>query len=97
MDAYVQLTQGWKQAFPDARGAVRKVVASGSTVVQEIAWEGTQTGTLDGLGGPLPASGKRVSVLASLWITFGGDQVREIHHHLDVLSMLGQLEVLPGS
>jgi len=96
VDAYVQLSQGWKQAFPDARGAIRNVVASGNTVVQEITWEGTQTGALEGLGGSLPPSGKRVNVLASLWISFSGDQVREIHHHLDVLGLLGQLEALPG-
>ena len=96
VDAYVQLSQGWKHAFPDARGAIRNVVASGNTVVQEITWEGTQTGALEGLGGSLPPSGKRVNVLASLWISFNGDQVREIHHHLDVLGLLGQLEALPG-
>jgi len=96
VDAYVQLSQGWKQTFPDARGTVRNVVASGDTVVQEVVWEGTQTGALEGLGGSLPSSGKRVNVEASLWITFRGDQVREIHHHLDVLSLLGQLDVLPG-
>jgi steroid delta-isomerase-like uncharacterized protein len=96
VDAYVQLGQGWKQAFPDARGAIRNVVASGDTVVQEITWEGTQTGTLEGPGGPLPPSGRRVTVPASLWITFSGDQMREIHHHLDVLSMLGQLGALPA-
>jgi steroid delta-isomerase-like uncharacterized protein len=97
VDAYVQLSQGWKQAFPDARGDVRNVVASGDTVVQEVAWEGTQTGTLEGPSGPLPPSGRRVRVLASLWITLTGDQVREIHHHLDVLGMLGQLEALPAT
>jgi steroid delta-isomerase-like uncharacterized protein len=97
VDAYVQLCQGWKQAFPDARGAIRNVVANGSTVVQEIMWEGTQTGTLEGPGGSLPPSGKRVRFPASLWITFSGDEMKEIHHHLDVLSMLQQLGAIPGS
>jgi steroid delta-isomerase-like uncharacterized protein len=36
--------QGWKQAFPDATGAIRNVVSSGNTVVQEITWTGTHTG-----------------------------------------------------
>ena len=96
VDAYVQLCQGWKQAFPDARGAIRNVVASGDTVVQEILWEGTQTGALEGLGGPLPPSGRRINVPASLWITFRGDQAKEVHHHVDVLTMLGQLEAIPA-
>lgn len=95
-DAYVQLCQGWKQAFPDARGEIRNVIASGNTVVEEIIWEGTQTGTLEGPGGPLPPSGRRINVLASLWITFSGDQAKEVHHHVDVLTMLGQLGAIPA-
>ena len=54
VDAYVQLCQGWKQAFPDVRGAIRNVVASGDTVVQEIMWEGTHTGPLEGQVGRCP-------------------------------------------
>ena len=96
VDAYVQLCQGWKQAFPDVRGAIRNVVASGNTVVQEIIWEGTHTGTLEGPGGPLPPSGRRINVPASLWITFSGDQGKEVHHHLDVLTLLGQLGAIPA-
>jgi steroid delta-isomerase-like uncharacterized protein len=96
VDAYVQLCQGWKQAFPDARGEIRNVIASGNTVVQEILWEGTQTGTLEGPGGPLPPSGRRINVPASLWITFSGDQAKEVHHHVDVLTMLGQLGAIPA-
>ena len=96
VDAYVQLCQGWKQAFPDARGEIRNVIASGNTVVQEIIWEGTQTGTLEGPGGPLPPSGRRINVPASLWITFSGDQAKEVHHHVDVLTMLGQLGAIPA-
>jgi steroid delta-isomerase-like uncharacterized protein len=96
VDAYVQLCQVWRQAFPDVRGEIRNVVASGNTVVQEVLWEGTHTGTLEGPAGPLPPSGKRIAVPASLWITFSGDQGKEVHHHLDVLSMLGQIGVLPA-
>jgi predicted ester cyclase len=40
-DAYVQLCQGWKQAFPDAKGIIRNMVSAGATVVQEVLWEGT--------------------------------------------------------
>ena len=69
-DAYVQRCQGWKQAFPDARGAIRNAVASGNTVVQEIMWEGTHTGPLEGPGGRLPPSGRRINVPATMWITF---------------------------
>jgi predicted ester cyclase len=89
VDADVQLCQGWKQAFPDVRGEIRNVIASGNTVVQEIIWEGTHTGTLEGPGGPLLPSGRHINVPASLWITFSGDQGKEVHHHLDVSPCLG--------
>ena len=94
-DAYVALVQGWKQSFPDVTGTIRNVVAQGNTVVQEVVWEGTQTVEMVTPGGVLPASGKRVSVLASVWFTFQGDTIQEIHHHLDIMTMMTQLGAIP--
>jgi steroid delta-isomerase-like uncharacterized protein len=96
-EAYVQLVQGWKQAFPDAMGNIRQAIGSGNTVVQEITWEGTHTGDLVGPAGTMPASGKRIAVPATVWYTFQGDQIREIHHHLDLMAMLQQIGAMPGS
>ena len=93
-DAYVQLCQGWKQAFPDAKGIVRNMVSTGNTIVQEVLWEGTQDGDLPGPDGTLPASGRRIMVPATLWLTFQGDQIREIHHHIDMMGMMQQLGVM---
>ncbi len=93
-DAYVQLCQGWKQAFPDAKGIIRNMVSAGETVVQEVLWEGTQDGDLPTPAGTLPASGRRIMVPATLWLTFQGDQVREIHHHIDMMGMMQQLGVM---
>src|SRR5919201_1687018 len=59
-DQIVEIARTWRQAFPDTRGTITHVVASGNTVVAEITWEGTQTGALVGPGGTLPASGKTV-------------------------------------
>jgi steroid delta-isomerase-like uncharacterized protein len=96
-DAYVQLVQGWKQAFPDAKGTIRNVVSSGNTVVQEISWTGTQTGPLLTPGGTLPPSGKPIAVQAVVWYTFQGEIIQEVHHHLDVMSMLQQIGALPAA
>jgi predicted ester cyclase len=95
-DAYLQLLQGWKQAFPDATGTIRNVVANGNTVVQELEWTGTQTGDMPTPAGVLPASGKRIVVLASLWYTFQGDTIQEVHHHLDIMTMMAQLGAIPA-
>jgi steroid delta-isomerase-like uncharacterized protein len=95
-DAYVQLVQGWKQSLPDAKGTIRNVVTQGNTVVQEVLWEGTQTGEMATPGGILPASGKRITVLASVWYTLQGDTIQEIHHHLDIMTMMTQLGAIPS-
>jgi hypothetical protein len=36
-------------------------------------------------------------VPAVAWITFQGDTIQAVHHHLDVLTMLQQLGALPGA
>lgn len=94
-DAYIALCRGWRQAFPDATGILRRTLVSGETAVQEVTWEGTQTGELPTPGGTLPASDKRVAVPATLWLTLRDGRATEIHHHLDLLTMLQQLGAIP--
>jgi steroid delta-isomerase-like uncharacterized protein len=96
-DAYVQLCQGWKVALPDVRGTIRGAVASGDTVAQELLWEGAHTGPMQTPGGTLEPSGARISVEASLWARFDGDKAREVHHYLDVLTLLQQIGAIPAA
>lgn len=91
----MQTAKGWKEAFPDAKGTVTSAVAAGNTVVQEITWEGTQTGALEGPGGSIPASGKRVNVRAVQVLTFEGGKLKKNHHYFDMLGMLQQLGAVP--
>ncbi len=95
-DAYLALCQGWKEALPDVRGTVQRVLAEGGTVAQEVTWQGTHAGPLETPGGTVPASGASVSVPATLWISVSGDEVAEVHHHLDVLTLLAQIGALPA-
>jgi steroid delta-isomerase-like uncharacterized protein len=90
-DAYVELCQGWKDALPDVRGTIRGAVAGVDTVAQELLWEGTHTGPMQTPGGILESSGARISVEASLWARFEGGKAREVHHYLDVLTLLQQI------
>jgi steroid delta-isomerase-like uncharacterized protein len=94
-DAYVALVQGWKDALPDVRGTIRRAIAGGDTVAQELLWEGTHTGPLQAPGGTLEPSGSQIEVEASLWARFDGGKVREVHHYLDVLTLLQQIGALP--
>jgi steroid delta-isomerase-like uncharacterized protein len=96
-DEYVRLCQGWKESLPDVRGTVQATVASGQRVAQEILWEGTHRGPLATPGGVVPPSGKRIRVRGTLWHTIADGRAREIHHHLDVLSLLQQIGAIPAS
>jgi steroid delta-isomerase-like uncharacterized protein len=90
-DAYVDLCKGWKQAFPDVSGTIHRSVESGTTAVQEITWVGTHDGVLETAAGAVPATGRKVEVQATWWLTIEGGQAKEVHHHLDVLSLLQQV------
>jgi steroid delta-isomerase-like uncharacterized protein len=94
--AYLQLCQGWKEAFPDARGTVTNAVADDDIAVLEIRWDGTHTGPLETPAGTVPASENRIAVDASFWARYEADSIQEIHHHLDVLALLQQIGALPG-
>jgi steroid delta-isomerase-like uncharacterized protein len=96
-DAYVELVKGWKQSFPDAKGTIRNVVASGNIVAQEILWEATHTGDMATPAGVISASGKRISVPASVWYVFQGDKIQEVHHHIDIMTMMAQIGAMPAS
>jgi steroid delta-isomerase-like uncharacterized protein len=94
-DEITQAVQGWKQAFPDAKGTIKNAVASGDTVTLEITWEGTQSGPLEGPGGTIPASGKRVAVEAVQVLRVKDDKVKENRHFFDMLGLLHQIGAAP--
>ena len=95
-DAYVALCQGWRDAFPDATGTIERAVAHGPVVAQEVTWAGTQRGPLPTANGTIPASGRPIKVAGTLWYTMRDGRATAIRHHLDVLTMLGQLGALPA-
>jgi steroid delta-isomerase-like uncharacterized protein len=96
-EEYVRLCQGWRQAFPDVTGTIRRVVAEGGTVAEEIAWAGSHQGPLETPGGTIPASGAQVEALGTLWVTVSGGEASAIRHHLDVMALLRQVGALPGA
>ncbi len=91
VDQIVEANEGWRRAFPDARGTVTKALASGDTVVLEITWEGTQTGPVQTPGGSIPPSGKQVTLPAVQVITVQGDRLKENRHYFDMLGLLQQI------
>ena len=90
-DEEVDLTRGWREAFPDARGTIRNMVSSGDQAVAEITWEGTHKGNLETPAGRIPASGKKISVLASMVVQVRGDEITESHHYFDMNTLVDQI------
>jgi len=95
-DAIVELSKGWRKAFPDAKGTITKAIESADTVVLEIIREGTHTGELAGAQGSIPATRKRVRIPAVQVVSSKGDKVAETKHYFDQMTMLAQLGVLPA-
>lgn len=95
-DAFLDALREWRTAAPDASGTVTASAVDGDTAVLELRWTGTQTGPLPTPAGVLPPSGRRFDFAATLWQRWAGDQIVEERHHLDVLTMLGQLGALPA-
>jgi steroid delta-isomerase-like uncharacterized protein len=93
-DDYLELMRGWRQALPDVAGTVTSSVESGNRVALEINWAGTQSGPLITPTGEIPASGKPIDIQASIWCTLRDGKITEVHHYLDVLTMLQQIGAL---
>ncbi len=94
-DEIVKADQAWRQAFPDAKGTIRNIFASGNSVVAEIVWEGTHKGALVSPGGSIPASGKRVKMPASMVATVQGGKIKETRHYFDMVTLLQQIGAMP--
>ena len=91
-DAYLALCQGWRMAIPDVRGTVHRSLEGDGVVAQEVTWVGTHDGPLPTPNGAIPPTGRPISVDATLWVETRGGAVAEVHHHLDVMALMAQIE-----
>jgi steroid delta-isomerase-like uncharacterized protein len=85
--------QSWVTACPDATAAARAAVSSGTGAVIE----GTYTGTNNGPLGPLPSTGRAVSMPFA--IVFGFDdsgRVTSYDVYYDQYTLLSQLGHIPA-
>ena len=95
VDELVQAYRSWKEAMADGSGRIVNAVASGDTVVLEVVWTGTQTGTIVGPGGVIPPTGKSFAEPAAQVMIFRGDKIVEFRHYFDMLTMLQQIGAAP--
>ena len=86
--------------FPDFRFEILKIVAQGDTVVAQVQQQGTHRGVAKGgfNGGGLrgvPATGKRMDILATHWFTIKDGKIVAQQAVREDLRMMRQLGLLP--
>jgi len=94
IDRVMALWQGWASAFPDSMCTFQNVLASGTSVVMEVTWQGTHRGVLQMPGGPVQATGKRIDIRACVISELDGEKVRMQRHYFDMATLLQQLGAL---
>jgi predicted ester cyclase len=85
----------WLKACPDAKLRVRTQLISGQWVVEEVTFEGTHQGPLEGPTGVIPATGRKLNVKSVLITRYENDLAIESRICFDQLDVLSQLGVLP--
>jgi steroid delta-isomerase-like uncharacterized protein len=92
-----QVLQAYVEAFPDLHHEIVDLVeaADGSKIAVELRVTGTQTGTMRGPGGDIPATGRQVTWESVDLITLEAGKVRTWHTYFDQFSFLAQLGLVP--
>ena len=91
-EEWVEIWQGWRQAFPDVKGTVQNVFVSGNQAVAETTWDGTLQGDFAGPGGTISANGKRMQQLPVAFVyTVEGGKLKEANVYFDLTTLLQQI------
>ncbi len=90
--AWVEIWQGWRQAFPDVKGTVQNIFVSGNQAVAETTWNGTLQGDFAGPGGTISANGKRMQDLRVAFVyTAEGAKLKEVNVYFDIAALIQQI------
>jgi uncharacterized protein (TIGR02246 family) len=83
--------------YPDNRVIVHRLVAEGSTVVEEGTFQGTHTGSMTAPDGrEIPPTNRPVALDFAEVLTVRGELVATTRIYLDQLDLLTQLGLAPG-
>jgi len=94
-DAVAGYDKAWFNGFPDAKMTVQNELVSGPWVVQECTFEGTHTGSFDGPGGTIPATGRRLVGKCVQIGRYENGQAIDVRLYYDQMEMLTQLGLMP--
>jgi steroid delta-isomerase-like uncharacterized protein len=87
----VQITEPYRQAFPDLHFTVEDQVAEGDKVVTRFVFHGTHRGSLMGI----PPTGRQVHMEGISIYRIADGQMQEAWVQYDILGLLQQLGAFP--
>jgi steroid delta-isomerase-like uncharacterized protein len=94
IEAFLAFVTAFKQAFPDLHWEMRDFIEGSNTVVAEGVFIGTNTGTMVGPRGPIPATGRRVELpFCDIWRVRNG-RIVENRIYYDQVTFLDQLGLM---
>ena len=96
IDEVIGAFVGWKAMAPDGVGEVERAIGNGDVVALEIRWRGTHTGPLVTPAGEVPPTGRGFDLWATAWQQWEGGRLVYQRHHLDMLTFLTQLGLVPA-
>jgi steroid delta-isomerase-like uncharacterized protein len=86
------------RAFPGRSLETTRLIEEGDTAVAEWTFRATHNGPITRLDGPeIPATGKTVEVPGVTVITVRDGKVRSQHDYFDLVGMMTQLGLMPGT
>ncbi len=93
VDAVIEGWRGWATAMPDSRATFENALVQGDSVILEVTWRGTHTGSLQSPKGEIRATGKTFEVRACQVFTIESGKAKSMRHYFDMLTLLQQLGV----
>ncbi len=87
----LEMYRGWAAALPDSRPTFHASHVSGDMVVLELTWTGTHTGTLQTPKGPLPATGRKISLRACNVMQVVDGKVKLQRQYFDLATLMEQI------
>jgi steroid delta-isomerase-like uncharacterized protein len=89
--SYRDYMQNWATAFPDGKRETVNMIAQGNLVVCEFIGKGTQAGPLEGPGGTIPPSNRRLEMrFVEIW-EFRNGKIAAGRMYFDSASFMNQL------
>jgi predicted ester cyclase len=86
---------GWLKGFPNGKMTVRHEVVNAPWIVQEVTMEGTNTGPLEGPGGKIQPTNRKVISKGIQVLKIEDGKIAEARIYFDQLDQMTQLGLMP--